>query len=237
PPPGTFMTEKEQKEVDLTRALVEPLEFWEDKYPVEQTLEVEQPFVGWHLTSGARFIGRPDRVVVVYGKVFHQQHKTVGPGIGLGNYLTLAGRNMHELLYGAYLSQKYRSVGEYGGSIYDIVRKLKYRSTRVTKDQPKGVILHPAGEIFHQSMFALDVEQQEIALDDLNAASVAMDRTMDAYLQGLHIPSNRYFDSVNYGKGIDPYTLVMLGDAALDDDALFMDREDTYAQEEVSDDV
>ncbi len=231
------MTEKEQKDADMAASLVEPLEHWHDMYPIQRTLEVEQPFIGWQLTSGARFIGRPDRVVVVYDKVWHMQHKTIAAQGAVDKFLILAGRSMHELLYGAYLSQKYASVGEYGGTIYDIIRKLKYRSKQVTKAEPTGKILHTPGEIFHQSAFALDPEQQEQALDDLNAISVAMQRTMEAYLAGMHIPSNRYFDQNNYGKGIDPYTFVMLDETTLEDDALFADREDTYEMEEISDEV
>jgi hypothetical protein len=216
---------------------------------------VEQPFEAW-LTSGARFRGRPDRVVVAYGKVFHMQHKTAGASTKMDTFLTLASQKYHELLYGRYLKKKYgpkrdengeimyNADGtmvdpglEYGGSIYNIVRKLKYRSKQVTKTEPKGKILHTPGEMLFQSIIPIDPIQQQQAYDEVNALSILMDRTMDMYLTEKLIPRNRRLDGGMHGNSLDLYTLVAMGELSLDDDSKFMDREETYETEEISDEA
>jgi len=251
PPQDAILDPYEQKDVDLARGMIEPLEFWRDQFPITETLEVEEPFEAF-LTSGAKLRGRPDRVVVVYGKVFHMQHKTVGGNIKLDNYLICTQRNLHELIYARYLTKKYgdkhfrdpvtgevKTVEglEYGGSIFNIVRKLKYRSKVTTKAEPLGKILHKPEEMFLQTMVAVRPEQQQIAFDEINLLSVAMDRTLEAYLAGHTVPSNRKLDAGYHGNGLDPYTLVMLGEASLDDDAIFMDRTETYDLDPEENDV
>lgn len=235
PPPGTILDDKEQKEIDIARGLVEPLQFWRDQFPVTETLEVEQPFE-FYLTNGAKFQGRPDRVVVAYDKVFHMQHKSVGAGVKIDTYVQLATQRMHELLYGRYLLKKYKDRGEYGGSIYNIVRKLKYRSKVVSKAEPKGKILHTPGEMLFQQAIPVDRETMEQAFDEANELSVHMDRTMEMYLSDKLIPRNRQLDGGKYGNSIDPYTLVAIGEIKLSDDTFFMDREETYETEEPSED-
>lgn len=237
PPAGAILDEKEQKEVEQARGLIEPLSFWQDAYPVEHTFEVEEPFEYW-LTSGAKFRGRPDRVVVVYNKVFHMQHKSAGPGTKIDTFVLLATQKMHELLYGRYLAKKYKkSHGlEYGGSIYNIVRKLKYRSKTVTKAEPLGKILHTPNEMLFQQVIPIDPHSQAQAYDEANELSVLMDRTMEMYLADKMVPRNRQLDGGKYGNSIDPYTLVAIGEISLADDTYFMDRENTYDEEITADD-
>lgn len=255
PPPGTLLDLKEQKEVDQLRGLVEPLQFWKDEFPITQTLEVEQPFEAY-LTSGAKFRGRPDRVVVAYGKVFHMQHKTAGPSIKMDTFLTLASQKYHELLYGRYLKKKYGPKRdengdiirdaegnivdpglEYGGSIYNVIRKLKYRSKQITKLEPAGKILHTPSEMLFQSIIPIDLLQVDQAYDEVNALSILMDRTMDMYLTEKLIPRNRKLDGGQHGNSLDLYTLVAMGELSLADDSKFMDREETYETEEVSEEA
>ena len=230
PAPRTFLEPREQEEVDQARGLIEPLQFWRDTYPVTETLEVEEPFE-YFLTSGAKLRGRPDRVVVVYDKVFHMQHKTAGASARIETFVLLATQKMHELLYGRYLAKKYKGL-RYGGSIYNIIRKLKYRSKTVTKAEPKGKILHTPSEMLFQQVIPIDPQSQEQAYEEANDLSVLMDRTMEMYLSDKLVPRNRQLDGGKYGNSIDPYTLVAIGEISLSDDTFFMDREETYEVEE-----
>ena len=236
PKEGAFLDPKEQKEVDLARSMIEPLAFWKDQFPVEETLEVEQPFEFW-LTSGAKFRGRPDRVVKVYGKAFHMQHKTMSAGVRADTFMMLMSEKAHELLYAYYLRKKYAKLGlEYGGTIANIIRKLKYRS-KPTKAEPMGKILHTPEEMLFQNAVPIDWESVMRAFDEVNDLSIHMDRTLEMYLSDKLIPRNRRLDGGRYGNSIDPYTLVAVGELDINDDTFFMDREETYETEEVSDDV
>jgi hypothetical protein len=216
----------EEKEHAELLGLVEPLTLWQDQFPIERTLEVEEPFE-FQTFAGMPFRGRPDRVAIVFGKAFHIQNKTIGAAVSPGTYISLARRSMHELLYGFYLRKKYAEQGiEYGGTIYNVIRKLKYRSTAKNKvDAPP---MHTPDEMFLQTIVGINDDQIELARDEMNILSVEMDRTADAFLTGRMIPSTRSLDGGRYGGAMDPYTLVMMGEASLDDDSLFQDREETY---------
>lgn len=243
----------EEDSYNELKSLIEPLRFWKDYFPIEATLEVEQSFE-FETWSGLPFRGRPDRVAVIFGKAFHIQNKTIGASIKADNYISVARRNMHELLYGWYLRNKYKEMGlEYSGTIYNVIRKLKYRSmARISKkrlaelglpediDQaspllmPHREILNTPEEMFLQTVIGMDERQIESAREDLTVLSIEMERTADAYLSGRPIPSTRGADSGYYGSSIDPYTLVFLNEISLDDDEFFADREETYGSDEAS---
>jgi len=237
PEEGAILDPREQKDVDLARGMIEPLAFWKDQFPIEETLEVEQPFE-FYLTSGAKFRGRPDRVVKAYGKAFHMQHKTMAAGVKPDVFVMLMSEKMHELLYAYYLRKKYAKHGlEYGGTIANIIRKLKYRSKQVTKAEPLGKILHTPEEMLFQNAVPISWESVEQAYTDANGLSVLMDRTVEMYLSGKRIERNRRLDGGLHGNAIDPYTLVAIGEIDLADDTFFMDREETYEMEETSDEA
>jgi hypothetical protein len=226
---NSLLTEKEQKAFDELQGLVEPLAFWKDNFPVERVLEVEEPFE--FQIGSLTFQGRPDRVAVVFGKAFHIQNKTVSAQTDLGVYYTLAGRSLHELHYGKYLEEKYAEQGlEYGGTIYNVIKKLKYRSKTVSKAEPLGKILNAPETMFSQVMIGLDPNQAEIAKAELEYWVTEMLVTADEYFVGDIIGATRAWDSGYHGHGLDPYTEVMLGEKSLDDDRYFMDREQTYAE-------
>lgn len=220
---------EQAKAYAMIQNLIEPLYHWRDRYPIQATLETEQPFE-FFLTSGAKFRGRPDRVVLVNGSVFDFQHKTLAAQANLDNYLVLAQRNLHELVYGWYLARKYREY-PYGGSIYNVIRKLQYRTKARGKE---NAIMHTVGEMLSQHMIGINPALQEQAMEDLNYISIEMDRTIEAYLTGRPVPSNRSLDSYKYGKEIDLYTYVEMGEIDLADDQYFTDRIDTYETVEES---
>jgi len=221
PPEAPLGEEKAHEEL---LGLVEPLKFWKDNFPVERVLEVEEPFE--FPVQDLTFQGRPDRVAVVFGKAFHVQNKSVGAQTNLATYITLAGRALHELLYGHHLEKKYAL--PFGGTIYNIVKKLKYRSKVVSKAEPLGKIINTPESMFLQTVIGLDPEQKELALRELNWYATEMKHTAESYFEGSLIGSNRNLDAGHYGHGIDLYTRVMLGEISLDDDRYFMDREETY---------
>lgn len=226
----SILTEREQKSYDELAGLVEPLAFWKDQFPIAQTLEVEEPFE-YELPNGLIFQGRPDRVVEVYGKAMHVQNKTIGAARDIGQYISLARRNMHELLYGDFLSRKYPDL-PYGGTIYNIIRKLKYRSKTVTKAEPLGKILNQPEAMFMQTVIGLSEHELKIAKRDLLGLSNEMKGVAEEWGFGITPSSNRSLDGGMFGSYTDPYTLVMMQEASLSDDALFMDREQTYSVEE-----
>lgn len=245
-----ILDEHEFKVFEELAGMVEPLREWKDIFPVEEVLEVEQPFE-FYLQSGAKFKGRPDRVIVTCGKAVHYQTKTLAANRDAGQFISLARRNLHELIYGWYLKQKYESRRklEYGGTVYNILRKLKHRELLSKAKADKlvaegklpahytnvdrrrlGDIINPVSTMLIQAVVGIDLELQAEALEDVNQLSILMDRTADTFLSGGIVPSVRYRDS-GYG-GVDPYTSVLLGEASLDDDRLFMPREETYDEDE-----
>lgn len=224
----TFYSDTERTDYAEAARLVEPLDHWTDLYPIDRTLEVEVPFEKL-LPTGLTFVGRPDRVVVIHGRVYHFQHKTVGAAIDLGTYITAARHSLHELLYGWILADKYAHVAPYGGSFYNIIRKLKYRSQQ--KGARFGTVLHQPEEFFLQTSIAIDPTLQARAIDDLTAISAAMQQTRDLYLAQGRVPPNRNLDRGRYGSSLDPYLPVILGERSLDDPCWFTDRSDPYESE------
>jgi hypothetical protein len=221
-----ILTPHEQKAHNELKGLVEPLTLWKDAFPIQETLEAELPFETSILEGLLKFQGRPDRVVVLHDKVFHFQHKTLGGSKSLATFLAIAPRNLHENLYADWLSKLYYP-RPYGGTIYNVVRKLKYRSTSKSKE-----ILHTPEEMFGQFPIPISKESMNEAVKHLTVVAHAMIETAESYASGYFVPSNRHFDSGYYGNSLDPYVAVMTGEASLDDERLFQDRKDPYAKEE-----
>jgi hypothetical protein len=131
----TLLDERETKAIAEVEQLKEPLEHWSDFYPIEETLEVETPHsipLGstrkelkeyWNLD----FKIKPDRVVRIKDTIYHMQHKTISAQRDLATFVEVASHSFHELLYARVLQMKYPN-RQYGGSIFNIVRKLQYKS-------------------------------------------------------------------------------------------------------------
>lgn len=211
-------------------SIVEPLDLWTDKFPIESTLEVETPF-SFRLPTGQDFVGRPDRVVIWMGQTFHFQHKTLGGNRDVGDYITAAQRSLHENIYAWALMRKYPE-RPYGGSIYNIIRKLKYRSTAKGKTD---VILHTIDEIFVQTPISIDFSRVDATKKEIEILAAKMIRTAGEFERGSVIPSSRDMDTDPYRGKLDPYFYVLMGERSLDDDRYFKDRENPY--EERTDDT
>jgi len=225
-----LLTEYEEKAYREARGLCEPLNHWSDFYPVTETLEVEAPFE-YNLHNGLIFQGRPDRVVLVNDHVFHMQHKTISASRNLDTYISVARRSMHELLYGDYLAQKYADRGVYGGTIYNIVRKLKHKSE--AKGKNFGRVLHEPHEFFLQTPIPVNPSLVKQAKADLNILANQMKQVADNYAEGINPPSSRHLDEDMFSKRTDTYFGVLMGEVSLDDDGIFMDRDNPYTEDSI----
>ncbi len=232
-----YLTDRAGKAFAGAERLIEPLNLWEDRYPITETLAVEEPFERT-LYNGLIFQGRPDRVVVCYDKVWHFQHKTLAASRNPNTFIELSKHSFHELLYADHLRSQFAN-REYGGSIFNVIRKVKYRSE--AKGPKYGTILNDVDKMFMQRHINLDPVEIMRAKYDMDLLAEQMLRTAEAYI-GESVPRctpprNRHFDSGYYGTGINPYLPVILGDTTLDDDSRYMDRQDQYDHEEEDDDA
>jgi PD-(D/E)XK nuclease superfamily protein len=197
-----------------------------DKYPIDETLEVEEAFelslltdfrspqpVEWVLR------GRPDRPVRIGDVVYHMQHKTVAISKPVHVYTQYLSRSMHEGLYGYHLSKKYSERGlRYGGSIVNLIRK----GTATAK--------HPLETLGFQTMIRVDeVDRQRAYMRATAIASEMADSQRFAAHAGINaLVDNPLEDDGFYGNTLDGYLPALTGKAKLDDDHYFMDREETY---------
>jgi len=209
--------------------LWEPLTLWRDQYPVGQVLEVEEPFELPHPDDPTVLVrGRPDRMALVFGKLVHIQNRTLAPGINFGMYTERAKRDYHELIYAWAMKQKYPQY-QYGGTLMNLIRKLKYRA-KPTKNCPEGKILHSTDEIFGQFMVPMMDHQIGLAMTNLLYDANEMRRVVQQYEEAKIIPSpNRQLDGGPYGNKIDPYFNVFMGKYSVYDDTFFKEKEDLYA--------
>ena len=220
-----------QDALDDLKELTEPLEMWKDIYPVERTLEVEVAFEYPHPLDPTLMIkGRPDRMAIIYGKLFHIQNRSLAASKNIGLYTELMHRDMHELIYAWAMQKKYPDIA-YGGTLFNLVRKLKYRG-KPTKKDPDGKILNSLDKIMGQYMIPTLPDQIDIALRDLKWIADEMDRTVRDYEEHGIIPaSNRGLDGGYFGSKKDHYfDVLMNGVEGLKDDKLFKDRDDMYGQ-------
>lgn len=218
--------------IDAAKALNdlrEPLALWKDQFPVAKVLEVEEPFEFPHtMDAGIIVRGRPDRMAIVFGKLVHIQNRTLAAGINFGLYTELAKRDYHELVYAWAMQLKYPDL-KYGGSLMNLIRKLKYRGAP-TKACPEGKILHTTDEMFGQFMVPMLDQQIEWAMGDLLTDVREMERVVTAYEEHGKLPSpNRQRDGGPYGNKKDPYFDVFMGKVDIYDDKYFKPREDMYA--------
>lgn len=216
--------------VETMEDVVEAMDLWEDKFPVDKVLEVEKahewrdpvlPNVVWLL--------RPDRVVISGKKVWHYQRRALAASKKFSRYLRLAKRHYHEHLYGEVLRDLYcRRKYKYGGTVFDLLRKLKYR-TNVGK---KNEATKTAEEMFYQApiVYDLDSPLHASVMHTLrgHVSEMIEARTQWEMMGRIPFPNDEMNGGIN-GNSEDPYFRVLIGEVKLDDDTVFKDREDTYA--------
>jgi hypothetical protein len=203
---------------------------WRDIYPMDvPVLEVEEPFtIEFPDMRGVFFRGRPDRVCIMNGLIWHVQNRGLAASMNFATYARLAKRHYHEHLYAEHLARKYARDGNYGGTLFNLVRKLKFR-TNVGKSNEAT---KTASEMFWQ-------HPMSIRLDSLNHRSVMADlfdhveemrRVETRYRETGHLPApNDKLNGGFSGSSEDPYFKLLIGEIELRDDNWFKDREDTYA--------
>jgi hypothetical protein len=207
------------------------LPLWEEKFPATALLEVEEPFE-WRDPEmlNVTWLGRPDKGVYMGGKVWHRQLKGLAAQKNFGTYLRLAKRSYHEHLYAEVLAAKYPQY-PYGGTIFDLVRKLKYLTYAGKKNETRKT----AAEMFFQQPVTFDLDSglhrsvmmaMRLHVRDMRTALMHWEES-----QEIPAPCEELNGGFT-GNTEDPYFLVLIGEKSLDDDRLFKDRVDLYAEPE-----
>jgi len=231
---------------DMSEALVQ----WKDQYEFEiPVLEVEQRFEIAHpLDSSIHLIGRPDRVAVMAGRIWHVQNRGLASSTNFGVYTELAKRHYHEHVYAEALNQKYIEDGKvipyglpglphgmylsYGGTVFNLVRKLKYR-TNITKNNPEGQV-KPLTEMFYQYPMSIDLNSslhKHIMECVLEYAGRMREAEYLWNTEGRIPPPNEDANGGKFGNSPDPYFKVLCGEIELGDERYFKQRIDPYASQ------
>jgi hypothetical protein len=216
--------------------LMEALSLWRDIYPMEvATLECEQSFeIELPECPGVIFRGRPDRLCIMGGCIWHVQNRGLAASMNFGTYIRLAKRHAHEHLYAEWLSRKYADLGTYGGTLFNLVRKLKYR-TYVGK---KNETVKTAAEMFWQHPLSIRLASdghRDVMSDLFNHVDQMQDTIRRARnSKGLWRPApNDKMNGGFNGSSEDFFFKVLIREIELSDDRYFKDREETYAVADV----
>src|SRR5689334_15817264 len=90
-----------EKSLTIIEDLIEALPLWQDKFRVDEVLEVEEAFE-WEdpEMDGVIWIGRPDRGIRQGRRIWHVQNRGLASSMNFATYCRLALRHYHEHLYG-----------------------------------------------------------------------------------------------------------------------------------------
>jgi hypothetical protein len=220
--------EASEKAIKIIEGLAEALPLWKDTFEFEiPVLEVEQPFeIEIPKYPGILWVGRPDRVGICNGRLWHVQTRGLAAGQNFGTYLTLAKRHFHEQLYAVALSRKYPQY-KYGGTMFNLIRKLLYR-TNVGK---KNEATKTAAEMFFQMPMPVNLASplHKNVMRDAAYHTSQMQGVEREFRSTGNMPApNDKLNGGFAGNSIDPYFRVMIGEIKLSDDAFFQDRVDMY---------
>jgi hypothetical protein len=220
--------------------LTEPLLLWQDRYPVDEDLEVEEPFeyTLCTLPNGEVITarGRPDRVFTRDNYFWHKQHKALNSATHFGVFIELNKRSYHEHLYAEALQLKYPHL-LCGGVEFDLIRKLKYR-TNITKSNPEGKV-KTLDEMFFQCPMTIDLNSpvHKHVMKCLKYHAAQMYHARQEWEEHGLIPApNEGMNGGMFKNKPDEYFRVLIGEYELDDDRYFKNREDTYASSTETDD-
>lgn len=213
---------------DLSPALIQ----WSDQYQFEiPCLEVEIPFE-WPdplFPDQIIYMGRPDRVGVMQNQIWHIQHKGLARSTNFATFIELAKRSYHEHLYAEALSAKYINPVKsdnnwrYGGTLFDLIRKLKY----IVRGQPR-----PLSEMFWQHPMPINLESSlhKHVMECIRRYALEMQNVEYHYRNYNVIPlPNERMNGGYYGNKPDEFFKVLVGEIELGDPRYFKQREDMYA--------
>lgn len=223
--------ETQMKALMVIGDLTEALPLWQDTFPVTKVLEVEQPF-DLHDSEEPWIVwrGRPDRVVISNNRIWHVQNRGLAASMNFGTYVRLAKRHRHEHVYAEALAQKYPE-HKYGGTVFNLVRKLKFRTGVGRKDEK----VKTAAEMFWQGALSIELKSPVHQAVMLHARQhVVGMREVERQWREENItpPPNDKMNGGYSGSSEDPYFKVLIGEVSLDDPAVFKMREDMYAVQE-----
>lgn len=212
--------------------LEEALGQWKDAYEFETpVLEAEQPFELAHPKDDSIIlVGRPDRCAVMAGKIWHVQNRGLAASINFGIYTELAKRAYHEHTYAEALTRKYPEY-PYGGTVFNLVRKLKYR-TKITKKNPEGK-KKELSEMFFQFPMSIDLKSplHEHVMDCVLDYAYQMRTAEKEWRDHRTIPSpNESENGGMYHNKPDVFFRVLTGDIELSDPQYFKKRIDPYQE-------
>lgn len=221
------------------KQMEEPFLLWQDQYTFDvPVLEVEQPYLLPFPGDPSIIIKmRPDRIGVRGGRLWHVQHKALAAGKSFQNFVMLAQRSYHEHIYPEGVVLKYPDI-PWGGTHFDLYRKLKYRKKPTLKQVNAGLpgdVLNGPEKLFWQHPMPVDLASplHKHVLHCLHQKIEEMRETERRYRTHGIVPApNEDRNGGYYGGTPDEYFLVLIGQAQLDDNRLFKDREDTYATPE-----
>jgi len=216
------------KAVEVIEDLIEAMPLWQDQFKIDHVLEVEEPFeYPDPEMKDVLWLGRPDRVVVSGRRIWHEQNRGLGSSVNFGTYLRLQSRSYHEHLYAEALNWKYGGTPRVGGTVFNLVRKLKFRTNAGKKNEA----VKTAAEMFWQGAMAvrLDGGLHRSVMAALRGHVQQMQRVEAAWrIDGIIPPPNEKMNGGYGGNSEDPYFRVLIGEITLDDDAVFKKREDMY---------
>lgn len=204
---------------------------WIDQYSFDEVLEVEQPFrlVIPSLAPDIEWLGRPDVMGTYKGRIWHRQNRGLAAQANFGVYMRLARRHYHEHLYAEYASRQYKKRKlKYGGTIFNLVRKLKYHTNVGKKNEKKKTY----EEMFFTMPMSVDLKSglHASVMTSLVQHVREMQRVTHLWESERVIPAeNPKMNGGFSGYVEDPYYKVLTGEAKLSDDTIFKDREATYA--------
>jgi hypothetical protein len=220
-----------EEAVTIVTDLAEALPLWKEAFKWDEMLECEKPFaiVLPQYADDIEWLGRPDYMGLSGGRIWHRQNRGLASGMNFGTYIELAKRNRHEHLYAEYAMREYKHLGlRYGGTEWNLVRKLKFR-TNVGKKNEK---VKTAAEMFSTLRSSINLRtglHRSVMLSAVYHVR-EMERVRREWLDSNIVPApNEKMNGGYGGNSLDPFFLVLTGQAKLSDDTLFKDREDMYA--------
>ena len=220
-----------EKAVQPFEDVIEACRLWRDKFPVTTVLEVEKAHE-WPdpVLKNVTWIGRPDKAVVSGGRIWSIQRRGLAASKNFATYVRLQLRSYHEHLYAEMLADYYAELGrKYGGTMFDLLRKLKFR-TNVGK---KNEATKTAEEMWYQQPMVIDLKGaiHRSVMMSLRQHARDMIEAMDDWKYHGNIPAPNEDQNGGYGgNSQDPYFRVLIGEITLDNNEWFKDREDQYAE-------
>jgi hypothetical protein len=194
--------------------------------PSEETLTIEEAFtmpLGLIPGTTCNLIlnVRPDTISRVNGSLWHDQRRTLNPGITMSLYQRTAVRDLTERLYHAAI--KHRFPGEdVIGTRFDILRKLSPATINARPQDALGLL----SVVMEQRMVEDAIRQLKGGI----AKAIYMMR-----MGQLEIWDNDDEDRGSFGNSEDSYFRVLSGETNLEDDNWFEPALDRYSDLTVED--